>query len=126
VGAVVNSAIFDIVNANTAGLTTVTTNSRGVTNLLNASTVGTATVVTTAGGIFDISQVSSGGVTISSIAGGGTYDLGSKVLTVGVNGVSTEVSGTLADGGVGGGTGGALIKVGGGTFTLSGPDSADR
>jgi fibronectin-binding autotransporter adhesin len=44
-------------------------------------------------------------------------------LTVGLNNLSTEVSGTIADGGQNGGTGGSLIKVGTGTLTLSGPNT---
>ena len=56
-------------------------------------------------------------MTAGSIEGAGTYELGSKALTVGSNNLSTEVSGTIVDGGVGG-TGGSLIKVGTGTLTL--------
>jgi fibronectin-binding autotransporter adhesin len=122
VGAVDNSATFDLVNADSSGLTSVTTELGGVTNLLNASTVGTATVVTNAGGLFDISQLTTPGVTIVSIAGAGNYDLGAKELTVG-DGTSTEVSGTIQDGGTGGGVGGSLIKVGAGTLTLSGTNT---
>jgi autotransporter-associated beta strand protein len=46
--------------------------------------------------------------------------LGSKALTVGLNNLSTTVAGTISDGGVAGGTGGSLVKVGMGTLTLSG------
>jgi fibronectin-binding autotransporter adhesin len=85
-----------------------------------AGTAGNAAITTNNGGVFDISQLTSNGTTAGSIQGAGTYQLGSKTLTVGLNGFTTEVSGTVADGGLGGGTGGALIKVGTGTLTLSG------
>jgi hypothetical protein len=39
---------------------------------------------------------------------------------VGLNNLSTEVSGAIVDGEFFGGTGGSLIKVGTGTLTLSG------
>src|SRR5262245_53759843 len=55
-----------------------------------------------------------------SISGGGQYFLGANELTVGNNGLATEITGTLADGGAAGGTGASLVKVGGSTLTLSG------
>jgi autotransporter-associated beta strand protein len=60
------------------------------------------------------------GMTAGSIAGGGTFFLGSNALAVGGNNLSTTVSGTISDGGVSGGTGGSLTKVGTGTLTLAG------
>ena len=91
VGAVVNSASFDLVNTDSSGLTSVTTNASSETSLLNNSTVGTATVVTNTGGTFDISQLTTAGVTIDSIAGGGNYRLGSKALTLGADGSDSVV-----------------------------------
>lgn len=123
VGAVVNSASFDLVNTDSSGLTSVTTNASSETSLLNNSTVGTATVVTNTGGTFDISQLTTAGVTIDSIAGGGNYRLGSKALTLGADGSDSVVSGSLLDGGGAGGVGGSLIKVGGGTLTLTGANT---
>jgi hypothetical protein len=63
---------------------------------------------------------------VGSIEGAGSYLLGSKALTVGPNNLSTEVSGIIADGGSNGGTGGALIKVGTGTLTLTGLNTLQR
>ena len=61
------------------------------------------------------------------MAGAGSYFLGFNELTVGGNGLSTEVSGVISDCGptgnecvIAGATGGSLVKTGGGTFTLSG------
>jgi autotransporter-associated beta strand protein len=77
---------------------------------------------TTAATGFDISG-STGGQTIGSLASSNaTYDtvyLGSKTLTAGGNNTSTLVIGAIKDGGIGGGTGGSLVKTGTGTMTLS-------
>ena len=81
------------------------------------STGGQARFITNTGGILDISGLTSDGMTAGSIEGGGTILLGAKALTVGLNNLSTEVSGTI------GGTGGALIKVGRGMLTLSGANT---
>jgi autotransporter-associated beta strand protein len=48
------------------------------------------------------------------------YNLGSKQLIVGSNNLSTTLSGSIADGGLGGGTGASLVKTGSGTLTLAG------
>jgi autotransporter-associated beta strand protein len=107
-------------NASTAGNSTVTTNSGGLTLFFDTSTGENARFITNAGGVFDISSLTSAGMTAGSIEGGGTYFLGSKALTVGLNNLSTVVSGIIVDGGINGGIGGSLIKVGTGTLTLTG------
>jgi autotransporter-associated beta strand protein len=62
-------------------------------------------------------------VTISSIEGHGNVFLGSNTLTVGGNDADTVFSGVIQDGGIGGGTGGSLTKIGLGTLTLSGANT---
>src|SRR5262245_50903734 len=109
-------------NSSTAGNATLITNNGGSTLFTNSSTAGNATVITNAGGVFDMSGVIFG-MTAGSIAGGGSYFLGSNALAVGGNNLSTTVSGTISDGGLSGGTGGALVKVGSGTLTLAGTSS---
>ena len=104
------------------------------------STAETATIDTTAGATTDFSALSNGGaaqlitdaggttefsasvgphndhrLTVGSIAGAGTYLLGGDQLTVGLNGLSREVSGLIDDLGVGG----SLVKVGQDKLTLS-------
>jgi len=64
-----------------------------------------------------MSPLTAAGMTAGSIAGAGTYNLSSKQLTVGGNNLSTTVSGVIS------GTGGALVKEGTGTLTLSGIDT---
>jgi autotransporter-associated beta strand protein len=62
-------------------------------------------------------------ITLGSIEGNGSIFLGAMFLEVGVNNLSTEFFGTIAEGGEGGGVGGTLFKEGTGTLTLSGPNS---
>ena len=111
--------------SSTAGSATITSNANGLTEFENSSSGGLAQLITNAMGVVDISPLATPGMTVGSIAGavGGTYELGSKTLTVGGNNASTTVSGTIQDGGAGGGIGGALIKVGTGTLTLTGTNT---
>ena len=115
------SLLFE--GSSTAGNAAIVTNAGGGTLFTNLSTGGQAQLVTNAGGVLDISDLGSTGMTAGSIEGGGTYQLGSKILTVGGNDLSTEVTGSIVDGGNGGGTGAVLEKVGGGTLTLSGANT---
>jgi autotransporter-associated beta strand protein len=71
--------------------------------------------------------VNNGQLSAGSIAGSGQFYLGANQLTVGGNNLSTIVSGVISDCGPSGlscssagATGGALIKAGTGTLTLSG------
>ena len=109
--------------ASTAGSATLITNSGGVTLFNNASSGGSARFIANAGGKFDFSDLTSAGTTAGSIEGAGRFNLGSTTLTVGGNDLSTTVSGVIADGGSSGGTGGALVKVGNGTLTLTGANT---
>ncbi len=118
-----NGGVTEFFDTSTAGNSTVTTNSGGSTLFFNMSTGGNARFITNAGGIFDMSKITSVGMTVGSIEGAGTYQLGSKTLTVGLNNLSTIVSGTITDGGPGIGSGGSLNKVGTGTLTLSGANT---
>ena len=97
----------------------------GLIRLLGPSTGGTARVEVfgngtgdSTNGNLDISgnQV---GVTTGSIEGSGAVFLGANNLTVGSNNLSTTFSGVIQDGGLFGGTGGSLTKIGKGKLTLS-------
>src|SRR5207344_2495893 len=71
----------------------------------------------------EISDLATPGTTAGSIEGNGSLFLGSKTLTVGSINLSTTFSGNIVDGGHGGGTGGALVKVGAGELTLTGANT---
>ena len=118
-----DTAATDFFNSSTAGTATITNGNLGGTFFHDTSAGDQARFITNTGGFFDISQLTSAGTTAGSIEGAGSYLLGAKELTVGLNNLSTEVSGSIADGGLGGGTGGSLIKVGTGTLTLSGANT---
>jgi len=134
-------------NSSTAGNATIT-NDGGATTFVDNSCPGSATITAINGGFInyaqsgacptpgpkpkiivgqgskiDISGLLTPGITFGSIEGLGTIFLGSKTLTVGTNDVSTVFGGVLADGGTSGGTGGSLVKIGGGTLILSGADT---
>ncbi|SEE28609.1 outer membrane autotransporter barrel domain-containing protein [Rhizobiales bacterium GAS191] len=118
-----NSSTLSFSDASTAGEAIIITNDGGVANFVSMATGGKARFITNAGGRFDISALSSAGTTSGSIEGAGRYFLGSKALTVGSNNLSTIVSGIISDGGIVGGVGGSLIKLGTGTLLLTGANT---
>jgi len=69
-------------------------------------------------GNLDISRHNAPGVSVGSIQGSGLVFLGAFNLTVGSNKLSTNFSGLIQDGGISGGSGGSLTKVGTGTLVL--------
>jgi autotransporter-associated beta strand protein len=91
----------------------------GVILFANASTGGTARVEVSGNGNLDISFHSTPGMTIGSIEGTGNVFLGANNLTVGSNNLTTTFSGVIQDGGLNGGTGGSLTKIGTGTLSLT-------
>lgn len=92
------------------------TNSAGVAGSIASSS---AVILAGNGAMLDISQA--GAETVQDLAGaaGSVVALGSYALTAGT-GHSSEFAGSLTDGGIAGGTGGSLIKIGSGTLALSG------
>src|SRR5262249_1387504 len=129
-----SGAVVSFNNNSTAGNATITTNNGAVTQFNDNSTGGNAQFITAAGGTVDFSNTSGpagdGNISPGSIAGAGNYYLGSNLLTVGGNNLSTTVSGVISDCGDSGldcsnsgATGGGLIKIGTGTLTLSGANT---
>ena len=121
--AITNNGNLYFNGASTAGGSTLITNSGGITLFNDTSSGDSARFIANAGGKFDFSYLTSTGTTAGSIEGAGRFNLGSATLTVGGNDLSTTVSGVIADGGSSGGTGGALVKVGNGTLTLTGANT---
>ncbi len=91
----------------------------GSTRIFNDATGGTARVEVFGNGNLDISNHNAPGVTIGSLEGTGIAFLGARNLTIGSNNLSTVFSGTIQDGGVVGGAGGSLSKIGTGTLSLT-------
>ena len=107
--------ILNAANSYTGG----TTISAGTLALAGAGRLAaTGTVVDN--GTFDISQ--GGNQAIGDLSGSGTVNLGARQLTAGTAN-STTFTGTINDGGIGGGTGGSLLKQGTGTLTLTGANT---
>jgi autotransporter-associated beta strand protein len=90
---------------------------------LDDSTGDTARVELFGNGNLDLSLHNAPGVTIGSLEGTGNVFLGSRNLTVGSNNLSTAFSGVIQDGGLNGGHGGSLTKIGPGTLPLSGANT---
>ena len=114
-------------NASTADDAIITTNAFGQTIFSGTSNGGLARFITNAGGVVDFSGTTgpagNNRITAGSVEGAGTYNLGANLLVVGLNGLSTTVSGAINDGGASGGAGASLVKVGDGTLILSGTNT---
>jgi len=120
-----SSSFTEFGNSVTAANATITNSGANSSTLFLASASGgNATLINANPTVqIDISGLSTTGTTAGSIAGNGFLNLGSKNLTVGSNNTSTTFSGVIQDGGLAGGTGGSLTKVGTGTLILSGTNT---
>jgi autotransporter-associated beta strand protein len=117
---ITNQGMINFSGSSTAGSATIVTNSGGTTDFFRNADGGTARLITNAGGTVDVSGLGFrvlGSMSVGSIEGAGSYVLGDSILTVGTNDLSTTVSGVIS------GDGGALVKVGSGTLTLSGANT---
>ncbi|MBD9628100.1 autotransporter-associated beta strand repeat-containing protein [Ensifer sp. ENS06] len=116
---ITNNDTLTFRSTTTAGSARITNNASLA--FLHNSNASNAEITNGAAGTVDFSgSTGSAGNkkhTAGSIAGGGSYLLGDNELTVGSNGLSTEVSGTIS------GTGGSLVKAGTGTLTLTGENT---
>ncbi len=91
--------------------------------LVDDSSGGSARLEVFGNARFDISSHNPAFITLGSIEGDGLIFLGAQILEVGFNNLSTEFSGTIADGGESGGSDALLFKEGTGTLTLSGANT---
>lgn len=97
--------------------------SGGLIQFNDASDGGMARVEVFGNGNLDISAHIAGAVTIGSVEGDGQVFLGGNDLSVGSNDLSTAFSGVAQDGGLSGGAGGSVTKIGAGRLTLSGANT---
>ena len=102
---------------------TILTEDGGSTEFNDNSTAGNARLIANDSGFVDFSGSTGPNgdnrLSVGSVEGSGNFFLGSVLLSVGSNNLSTEMSGQFSDG-----TGATLTKVGTGILTLSG-DSSD-
>jgi autotransporter-associated beta strand protein len=86
------------------------------------ATGATARAEVQANATLDISDLftDTPGTSLGSLEGAGRVFLGNKTLAIGGNNLTTTFSGVIEDGGLRGGVGGSLTKVGTGTLILSG------
>jgi|GEM_PF-1796533 len=104
-------------------LTGTTTISAGTLALSGSGSLASSAVAVTS--TFDVSQVTTS-TTCGPLSGAGGVSLGSKTLTVALGSSSSTYSGAAADGGIGGGTGGAFTVTGGSAsniLTLTGTNT---
>ncbi len=114
----------DFYDFTTAGNATLISNGHSFVTFRDNSTGGQARLVMNNTSVADFSlTVGPNGdrkISFGSLEGTGTILLGANQLTIGGNNLSTEIAGTIANGGLNGGTSASLVKVGTGTLTLSG------
>jgi fibronectin-binding autotransporter adhesin len=104
----VGSGTLTLTGANTYGNRTNLID--GTLALAGAGTIGVGNLVIGAGAVFDISQTTLGARVIQ-VAGTptSTIALGSKMLRLGLVNSSSDWTGTITDGGLGGGAGGRVM-----------------
>ena len=104
-----NTLSFEVTS--TAGSSVIDTVGGALTQFGGNSTGESAQFITEAGGRVDFSSSAGPGshhrLTAGSIAGAGSYELGANQLTVGLDGLSGDVSGLIDDSG----DGGSLVRV---------------
>ena len=102
------SGTLTLTGANTYSNRTVIAG--GTLAVAGAGTIGSGNLVVASGTVFDISQADAGARVIQLNSGpAGTIALGSKTLTLGFGNSFSDWSGTITDGGIGGGTGGSVV-----------------
>jgi fibronectin-binding autotransporter adhesin len=90
----------------------------GTLALQGAGTLGSYRTAVASGATLDISQAAIG-ASAKYISGSGTIDLGGKTLTTSNVSSTTQFDGVIRDGGIAGGTGGALHITDAGSWTLT-------
>ncbi|MBI2743449.1 MAG: autotransporter domain-containing protein [Chlamydiales bacterium] len=103
------------------GGTTINSGTLALTNTAALNSAGQVQVVS--GGTFDISSLTAGSTQIGDLNNSGTVALGSKTLQFGTSTPSITLDGVIQDGGIGGGTGGSVEKLGSGKVIYNTPNT---
>ena len=125
---IANGASVLLLGTSHAGAATFNVANGGLFEVNDAGDGGTSRLNVSSGGRVDISFVGLGNpainsFTVGAVSGSGDFFLGSNKLVVGSLDVDSSLSGVIQDGGLNGGTGASLQKIGTGTLTLSGPNA---
>ncbi len=122
-GTLIWSAISPLIPTTYTGQTQVLGGTLAVAGLAGREMATSSGVYVASNGAFDISEASSSSnVNINGLAGSGGVNLGSRTLVITNTGADT-FGGSIRDGGLGGGTGGSIVKLGSGALTLTGENS---
>jgi autotransporter-associated beta strand protein len=95
----------------------------GVIYFYDSSHGGTAYVFLDGNSTLDISGHGLPGISFGAVSGAGRIFLGANNLTTGQSGYADTLTAAIGNGGVAGGAGGSLTKVGSGQLTLSGANT---
>ena len=112
---ITNDGTAGFSGSSTADSSTILNN--GALSFSDTSTGGATTIVESANATLDISGLTNGIFSVHSISGGGQILLGSNTLQSGGDNLNATISAMIS------GSGGALVKIGNGTLTLTGANT---
>jgi uncharacterized protein with beta-barrel porin domain len=118
-GEISHAGVLMFMGGSSAGSALVETLTGGFTFFSEEASGARAEIRLQDGAVLDFSGITTGATSVASLLGTGSIYLGDIALTVGDDGPQRTVGG-ISDGGVAGGTGGSLIKVGGAVLGLEG------
>ncbi|NDV88857.1 autotransporter domain-containing protein [Aurantimonas aggregata] len=118
-GEISHAGVLSFTGRSSAGSALVETLTGGATYFSESASGARAEIRLQDGAVVDFSGITTGATSVASLLGTGQVFLGGIALTVGDDGPQRTIGG-ISDGGVAGGTGGSLIKVGTAVLGLEG------